>query len=77
MSKAKQHVVPNQSGGWAVRKSGASRVSRVFGTQSDAVTYARDRARKAGSELYVHGRDGTVKERESYGSAAAPPNGRD
>jgi len=76
MRKSKQHVVPKQSGGWAVRKSGASRASRVFETQYDAVTYARQLARKEGSELYVHGLDGTIRERDSYGSDPVPPRSR-
>ena len=71
MSKPSQHVVPD-NGGWAVRKSGASRASRVFETRYDAVTYARQLARKKGSTLYVHGRDGTIRERDNYGADSAP-----
>jgi Uncharacterized protein conserved in bacteria (DUF2188) len=66
MNKPKQHVVPSQGGGWAVRRSGSSRASRVFETQNDAVRYARQIAQKEGSELYVHSSDGTVRHRDSY-----------
>lgn len=72
MAKANQHVVPSQSGGWAVRRSGAARASRVFKSRQDAVTYARGLARKEGSELFIHGSDGTVRERDTYGSDAVP-----
>lgn len=70
MHKSQQHVVPKHGGGWAVRRSGASRASRVFLTQRDAVQYAREIARKEGAELYVHRDDGTVRNRDSYGAEA-------
>lgn len=73
MSKASKHVVPNPSGGWSVKNSGATRASRTFDTQQQAVTYARDAARKVGTELYVHGRDGTIKNKNSYGNDPMPP----
>lgn len=68
-----QHVVPNRNGGWAVRRSGAFRASRVFPTQRDAVQYAREIARKEGAELYVHSGDGTIRNRNSYGADPMPP----
>ena len=73
MSKGSQHVVANKSGGWVVRRSGASRASRVFETRGDAVSYARYLAQREGSELYVHAHDGTIRERDSYGSDPMPP----
>jgi hypothetical protein len=76
MSNSQQHVVPNRDGGWAVRRSGASRASRVFPTQRDAVHYAREIARKEGAELYVHRGDGTIRDRDSYGVDPMPPVAR-
>lgn len=76
MSKRSQHVVPNPRGGWAVRHSGASRASRTFESQKDAVTYARDLARKGGTELYIHRRDGTISNRNSFGSDPHMPKDR-
>jgi Uncharacterized protein conserved in bacteria (DUF2188) len=73
MSKASKHVVPNTTGGWAVKNAGASRASKLFTTQADAVTYARDAAKKAKTELFVHGKDGTIKERNTYGRDPMPP----
>lgn len=68
MSKASKHVVPNGAGGWAVRNFGALRSSRTFRTQQQAIIFARDAARKNGTELYVHGRDWMIKDKRSYGS---------
>jgi hypothetical protein len=72
MSNSQQHVVPSRDGGWAVRRSGASRASRLFPTQRDAVQYAREIARKEGAELYVHRGDGTIRDRDSYGVNPMP-----
>ena len=68
-----QHVVPNREGGWSVRKTGANRVTKNFDTQRDAVEYARSLARKQSSELYIHGKDGTIRGRDSYSSDTMPP----
>ena len=72
MSKSKQHVVPTVRGGWAVRRSGASRASRIFTTQQDAVTYAKEVARREGSDVYVHRVDGTITKRDTYESTSLP-----
>lgn len=72
MAKNSRHVVPRQDG-WAVKKSGASRASKVFDTQSDAIKYAKGQAQKDSAELYVHRRDGTIRERNSYGNDPNPP----
>lgn len=70
--KNSAHVVPRESG-WAVKKEGAARASKVFDKQADAVKYAREQARKDKSELYIHKRDGTIRERSSYGNDPNPP----
>ena len=66
VKEQRQHVVPNRHGDWAVRKAGADRATRVFATRSDAVAYAREAVKKAGGELYVHAKDGTIRERDTY-----------
>jgi hypothetical protein len=71
--KNDQHVVPNPKGGWSVLRSGAARATRVFETQKDAVTFAKKQARKESAELYIHRRDGTIQERDSYGRDPSPP----
>ena len=73
MSKTGKHVFPNLGGGWAVRSSGAARATKTFVTQAEAVKYGRTVAIKHHSELIVHGRDGTIKGRSSYGRDPFPP----
>ena len=74
MSRKSQHVVP-RDGKWAVRRAGADRVSRKFDTQREAIEAARDIARNQGTELYIHGQDGRIRERDSYGKDSFPPKG--
>ena len=66
MSTKSQHVTPHTSGGWSVVRSGSTRASRVFHSHDAAVAYARDRAKREGTDLYVHGVDGMVREKTSY-----------
>ena len=62
-----RHVVRDQNG-WSVRKSGATRATRVFEKQGDAIAYAKDIGKKEGVDIYVHAKDGTIREKSSYGS---------
>lgn len=72
MTKKSTHVVPRNVG-WAVKKEGASRASKNFTTQADAVKFAKQLAQKEKAELYVHRRDGTIRDRLSYGNDPFPP----
>lgn len=74
MPKKGQHVVPNK-GKWSVRKAGATRASETFGTQEEAIDNAREKAKREGTELYIHGRDGRIRERSSFGRDPHPPKG--
>jgi len=73
VSKSNQHVVPSPKGGWSVRKTGASRASKVFETKNDAIDYARSQAKEKKLELFIHNRDGTIAQKDSYGKDPAPP----
>jgi hypothetical protein len=73
MSKKSIHVVPNKSDGWSVRKSGSSKASKVMDTQKKAIDYARKQAKKEKTELYIHKKDGTIRQKDSYGNDPCPP----
>lgn len=64
---ANKHVVPRPNGEWAVRSSGAAKATKVFDTQAAAIKFGRDAARRDGVEFYVHRKDGTIRDRDSYG----------
>lgn len=72
--KKSQHVVP-QNGQWAVRDEGNSKASHVFEKQADAIDHAREIARSNRSELVIHGRDGRIREKNTYGRDPFPPKG--
>lgn len=74
--KKDHHVAPNPKGGWSVVRSGAARATRVFDKKEDAVGFARKLAKRNGAELFVHRRDGTIQERDSYGQDPFPPSDR-
>ena len=74
MPKRDQHVVPHKDG-WAVRGAGSRRASSVHDTQQQAIDAGRQAARNQRSELYIHGRDGRIRERDSHGNDPHPPKG--
>lgn len=74
MSKKNQHVVPH-SDGWAVRGAGNQRVTSIHNTQREAIGAARDIARNQGSEMFIHGENGRIRERNTYGNDPYPPKG--
>lgn len=74
MSKKGQHVVPDARG-WSVKKAGSSKASGTYTTQTAAIEAATKIARTQRTELYVHGKDGRIRERNSYGKDPHPPKG--
>lgn len=75
MSKRDIHVVP-RNGGWAVRREGAERDSSHHDRKSDAMDAARDTARLERIEVVNHGRDGRIRDSDSYGNDPHPPHDR-
>lgn len=70
-----QHVVRNPKGGWSVRGEGNSRATANTETQQQAIDVARNIAQNQGSDVVVHGRDGRIRDRSSYGNDPHPPKG--
>ncbi len=69
-----QHVVPHPDG-WAVKGEGNSKSTKVTTTQQEAISYAREIAKNQESELLIHGKNGAIRERDSYGHDPYPPKG--
>ena len=70
--KVSQHTVPHQ-GKWAVKRGGSSRITKAFDTQAEADAYGREIAKNQKAEYYLHGKDGTIREKDSYGNDPFPP----
>jgi hypothetical protein len=66
MAKGDVHVVPAENG-WRVEIAADGRARSVHKTQAEAREAAREIARRTRSELFVHGRDGRIRERNTYG----------
>ena len=69
-----QHVTPHPNG-WQVKGEGNSRPTAVFDTQAKAIQKGRQIAMNQGAELVIHGKDGRIREKNSYGNDPFPPRG--
>ncbi len=69
---ANQHVTP-KDGKWQVKGAGNSRATKLFDTQKEAINYGREIARNQQSELVIHGRNGQIRDKDSYGNDPCPP----
>lgn len=65
--KKNQHVVHHQEG-WAVKGAGNSRATKVTSTQQQAINIAVGIAKNQHSEVVIHGRDGKIRDKDSYGN---------
>ena len=66
---------PRSDGRWEAQREGSQRPSRVFDTQREAWDYTRERARQSEGEAFLQGRDGQIRERNTYGKDPYPPKG--
>ena len=70
-----QHVVPHKDG-WAVRGEGNEKVTSITPTQRQAIEEARAIAQHQRSELVIHGSDGKIRDKDSFGPDPCPPKDR-
>lgn len=75
MSKKNQHVVPTENG-WGIRGEGNSRLTKVTPTKAEALEVGKEIAKNQGVELFIHGKDGKIQDRDSYGNDPCPPKDR-
>ena len=74
MGKA-QHVTKHPEGGWQVHAAGSYRATKRTKTQAEAYSIARSIAINQKAEVVVHGRDGRIRAKDSYGHDPFPPRG--
>lgn len=72
MSKKNIHVVPHGKE-WATRRERSNRVNSIHKTQRGAIQNAIPSAKKDKVEVVIHGRDGRIREKDSYGNDPNPP----
>lgn len=70
-----QHVTHRPDGNWQVKGAGNSKATAITYTQKEAIKIATNIARNQKSELLIHGLDGKIREKNSYGNDPCPPKG--
>lgn len=72
---ANQHVSRHEDGSWKVKGAGNSRATSKHNTQREAIDAARSIAKNQRSEVVIHGRNGKIRAKDSYGNDPYPPRG--
>lgn len=67
-----QHVVPAGKQ-WAVKGEGNQKSTSIHLTQKDAIKQATEIAKNQKSEVVIHGKDGKIRDKDSYGKDPNPP----
>ena len=70
-----QHVTPHPLGGWQVKGAGNSKATVRVETQAQAIEIAKQIAINQASEMFIHGVNGRIRERNTYGNDSFPPRG--
>lgn len=68
-----QHITPHPDGGWQVKGEGNTKATVITDTQQEAIDAGRSIAKNQQSELLIHGRNGQIRARDSYGNDPHPP----
>jgi hypothetical protein len=74
MATGDVHVVRGNTG-WRVEIEGRSRAQSIHSTQQQAQQTGREIASRTGRELLIHGRNGKIRERSTYGTDPPPTRG--
>ncbi|NLO84906.1 MAG: DUF2188 domain-containing protein [Clostridiales bacterium] len=70
-----QHVAPHPDGGWQVKGERNTKATLRTSTQKQAITSAQGIAKNQRSELVIHGVNGRIRAKDSYGKDSYPPKG--
>jgi imidazole glycerol phosphate synthase subunit HisF len=73
MKKKRIHVTPHREGGWQVKKAGGEKASARTKTQQDAIEFAQKIAKREKGEVVIHGKNGRIRDSDSYGNDPIPP----
>jgi hypothetical protein len=74
MPNKNQHVVPHGKN-WAVKGAGNTKATSIHKTQKSAIDAGRKISRSQESELFIHRKNGQIRDRDSYGNDPFPPKG--
>ena len=69
-----QHVTPKDDK-WQVKGAGNTKATAITNTQAEAIAIAKAIAMNQESELLIHGTNGRIRQKNSYGNDDYPPKG--
>jgi uncharacterized protein (UPF0262 family) len=76
MTKKNVHVVKSKNGDeWSVKTENSQKAYRNVSTQQEAIEIGKNVAKNNSSELLIHGVNGKIREKNSYGDDKYPPVG--
>ena len=67
-----QHIT-KKDGVWRVIGEGNSKPTKTFNTQKEAINYGKNIAINQQAELVIHGVNGKIRDKDSYGNDPCPP----
>lgn len=67
-----QHVTKHDNG-WAVIGAGNQKATVIKTTQAEAIKAAIPIAKNEKADVVIHGLDGRIRDRDSYGNDPCPP----
>lgn len=73
MSKQNIWVARHPTANWQVKSEGAARAHSLHRTQAEAKQVAREIAQQRECELKIQGKDGRIRNTNSYGNDPCPP----
>ena len=75
MSKGKNQHIVTHGRGWAVKGAGNEKATKITETKKEAIGIGKGIAKHQKSELVIHGKNGQIQEKNTYGSDPYPPKG--
>ena len=73
--KKNQWVSTRPDGKWQVKGEKNSKPTRITNTQKEAIDIAKRIAKKQESEMIIQRKNGTIRDKNSYGNDPFPPKG--
>ena len=70
--KTNQHIT-KKNGEWRVIGERNKKATKKFATQKEAIDHGRKVAINQQSELVIHGVNGKIRDKDSYGNDPIPP----
>ena len=67
------HIASRSDGKWQAKTEGSSKAAKVTDTQKQAIDAGRVIAKNNQSELVIHGENGRIRDKDSYGNDPNPP----